>query len=206
MKKFAFNNRPDNLRGSCRKVYSQGRDTSVDITFVNNNYHLYAPIRIKKSELLNSNIKYVKMFEDYDLQLTDEEIKEIITIAKDSLENDEADEQSGKDNIIDIIKDLYKLAKIEGVEETAIIRDKNLYIAAGFLGEFLEKKEWKSLEFKRQLKNLGLLKTNGNRAYDILVNASKTKKYTKKYTCIKLKSDPNDLINIEAAIAELEIA
>jgi len=203
---FRFENRADDLRVICNKVCNQGKSTGVDITFINKSQNIFAPIRVTKSELLNPQKKFGNLFLDFDFDLTEVEIEKVINIARDSLMNDEAYETSGKDNIIDVIKSFHEKATNNPSEETAFRREDNLYIAAEFLDELLKGTGWKNLEFKRQLRNLRLLITNESRGYDILVNASRVQNTTKKYTCIKLKSNPHDLIDIEAMITGVEVA
>lgn len=205
MKKYYFVNRDDGLKVVCSKNCLQGSSTSIDVMFVNKKQEIFKPVKILKSDLLSSETKFKQLFQEYDFDLSEEEIKKVVDIARESLAGDIGYESDGRDNLIDVIKNIYKQALLSPAEEIAFIRNNALYISAGCLTDLLKDTGWKNLEFKQWLMQLGLLNVNKNsKGYDLQVNKSRAQKREGKYTCIRLKNNANDMINIELAIIESE--
>lgn len=200
---YVFNNKVGKVEVSCLKVSENGAKVGVYVTIVQkvgNETKIYPSIRARKSDLLKNGTKLKNDLTDLDIEFTDDEIQNIISKAILAL-SEKAQEDS---EMVDFIE-MLRIIKEEAEENPSVSMmyvgaDNHLYILESRTKEIVERFGWKALDFKRQLRNMGVLEISKDRPFGYKMNNPRVGDEVGKedwYLKIGLKVKRDNVISIE---------
>lgn len=205
-----FENRDSKLKVIYTKISENGSKTGVQIAIINRIKgekipRVFDPIVAEKVDLSKKAAKLRRGLQSLDIDL-EEEMETIIDQAREVVKKKIATEYSEKTDIITMVGIFYEKA-LELMKDEApqfYVEENHLFLNSKYINRLLMENGWKNLDFKKQLKSMGLIEVTGNRAYDFCINASEKNndEYTR-YLKIQLN---NRNINFEELFKEVEAA
>lgn len=188
------------------KVSENGSKTGIRIIFVNQG-KIFDTIKADKVDLLGKATKLKKSLLSLDIDFNNKEIEKVIDIAIRTLKRDKALNDSEKVDIKTTLRTLLKKARNVCSEDTLYEDGEYMYINTLHLSKVLKESGWKPLDFKRQLRDMGLLITSQGRPFDFKKNSSKAKGTVAIWFLkIRLKNHFTELININMEAEGEEVA
>jgi hypothetical protein len=196
----------DGLKARFVKVSENGSRTGVRIVFKSES-KTFDSIKAEKVDLLGKATKLKRNLIGLDIDFNEDEIKNIIGIAKETLKSKIVHNDIETININDSINAIYHDAKRVHNEDTLYEDGEYIYINVLQLPNILKQFGWEPLKFKKQLRDMGVLDISKGRPFEFKKNSSRVKGTIPIwYLKIRINSQVTDVCNIEAIIAGVEVA
>jgi hypothetical protein len=196
-----FEGRKDGLMAKFSKVSENGNRTGVRIA-LKSNMIVFDSFKVDKVDILSKATKLKKSLLSLDIEFSNDEIAQVVNCAQKALKVEIAQNDTERQNILYTIQGILNDIEGNNSEDSAYEDNGVLYINILSLTEILKPYHWKQLDFKRQLRDMGLLDISKGRCFDFKKNGSKVKE-TVDIWLLKVRLKDSD-IDLSKTLTDME--